>query len=1305
MSRNHRGIEDSLRLVGDLGEAARAYVEGMVRFRETAEKQRVRDEARSAAAQGAERERQAAERRALEEAHQGATARLTAHREVRLARIRSAERAARKKALEAVDADEGRRKFELQREMLRATREMEAGLAAADASLAGRREEWAVLEAMLVEWDTRARTALSTYGEGFVRRLVTTVGEPELEDSDRDAAELLKEEFGRIEEGLAAWKRRVLPRLQGWWPLWLILVLAPVPLVPVLQDLEMVRWGYYEAAGFAAAVALGGIVLFLWGRGLSRSAGERVVRSVVRARLLHRKGTEASERRHRRERETVEERHAAITRDCTSAWNQAIDDLAAAREAIPVRTGEKAARVMARLERQSREAEAAEARRHQERMEALRREGERRGREVRDEAEARRARSEQEVEVQRAAFVRGWEDRVRPWMEAVREAQNDPAARVPSWEDGAGWEDWQPPSAFSGALRVGWLDVDLARLAGQPVEAIRAVPLIPPRFRLPLILTYPAAGSMLVETPGGQGREVALSALNQVLFRLLASVPPGRVDLTILDPVGLGQSFAGLMHLADEAEHLLHGRIWTQGSQIESRLGELCDHLEKVIQMYLRDEFATIAEYNERAGKIAEKYRFLVVADFPSGFSELALRRLRNLVVNGARCGVYLLMHWDPRALLPGDVPAADLRAGMVRWMAKDQGFQVHDWDLPGMRPGLEAPPGGEAAMAFLQRVARLSRDSDRVEIPFDQVAPTEAQMWSVATTTELRVPIGRTGATKLQYLSLGQGTRQHALIAGKTGSGKSTLFHVIITNLALWCRPGEVEFYLIDFKKGVEFKCYGIHRLPHARVVAIESDREFGFSVLQRLDDELRRRGELFRARGVQDLAAYRACPGAEVLPRVLLAIDEFQEFFVEEDRLAQNASVLLDRIVRQGRAFGMHVLLGSQTLGGAYTVARSTLGQMVVRIALQCNEADAFLIMDEENPAPRLLSRPGEGIYNDAAGAREANSPFQTVWLSDAVRDAALRRIADRARLDLEALPGPVVFEGNSPAEVRENPLLTDVLAAVPAQSPVSARVWLGSPNAIKGPTEAIFDRRSGSHLLMVGQRDDAALAMLGIALVTLAAQHPRGSARFIVLDGTTAPGSAEREFLERAVATLPGEVTLGRAGEVDDLILGVAAESKARGAATDSVPTVRVFLLIHGLQGLRALRLEDDFSFSAGEGSANPGVEFRRLLVEGPGQGIHVLASCDTYGAVTRFLGRKALAEFGARVLFQMSANDSASLVDSPAASRLGLHRALYFQEREGHTELFRPYALPDRAWLESVADAFRRRGGGETGAAVP
>jgi hypothetical protein len=70
------------------------------------------------------------------------------------------------------------------------------------------------------------------------------------------------------------------------------------------------------------------------------------------------------------------------------------------------------------------------------------------------------------------------------------------------------------------------------------------------------------------------------------------------------------------------------------------------------------------------------------------------------------------------------------------------------------------------------------------------------------------------------------------------------------------------------------------------------------------------------------------------------------------------------------------------------------------------------------------------------------------------------------------------------------------------------------------------------------------------------------------------------------------------------------------------------------------------------------------------------------------VNRFLGRKNLSEFEMRVLFQMSASDSASLIDSPDAATLGLHRALYYNDREGYTEMFRPYARPGNEWVEGA-----------------
>ncbi len=483
------------------------------------------------------------------------------------------------------------------------------------------------------------------------------------------------------------------------------------------------------------------------------------------------------------------------------------------------------------------------------------------------------------------------------------------------------------------------------------------------------------------------------------------------------------------------------------------------------------------------------------------------------------------------------------------------------------------------------------------------------------------------------------------------------------------------MEFYLVDFKKGVEFKCYATGKLPHARVVAIESDREFGLGVLQRVDEELRRRGDLFRKLGVQNLAAYRKASG-QPLPRTLLLVDEFQEYFVEDDRIAQEANVLLDRIVRQGRAFGIHVVLGSQTLGGAYTLARATMGQMVIRIALQCNEADAQLIMDDNNPAPKFLTRPGEGIYNDMAGAVEGNSPFQTVWLSEEDRDARLAGIRARSLESGVARPAPFVFEGNAPSDVSDNAPLAALLANPRAAA--TPRIWLGEPNAIKGPTEAAFPRQSGSHLLIVGQAEEPVLAIMTAALVALSVQLPKGGGRLLWLD-SSAPDSPQREYLHRLTLSLAHEVTVVRPADLAEALSGL--KQPAEGSTT--------FLFIPGIQNFKKLRQEEDFGFSLNEDEgASPAKIFGELLTEGPVQGIHVIASCDTYNNVMRFIGRKPLTEFELRVLFQMNANDSASLIDSPKAGALGLHRAVLHNGHEGSLEIFRPYALPGAAWIEQA-----------------
>jgi hypothetical protein len=416
---------------------------------------------------------------------------------------------------------------------------------------------------------------------------------------------------------------------------------------------------------------------------------------------------------------------------------------------------------------------------------------------------------------------------------------------------------------------------------------------------------------------------------------------------------------------------------------------------------------------------------------------------------------------------------------------------------------------------------------------------------------------------------------------------------------------------------------------------------------------------------------------------------VDEFQEFFVEDDRYSQTAALLLDRLVRQGRAFGIHVLLGSQTIGGS-GLPRSTIGQMAVRIALQTSEADSQLILGDNNSAARLLTRPGEAIYNDQGGLVEGNSPFQISWLPDEKRDTYLAKVRELTTKRNIKRESQIVFEGNAPAPIRQNRKLVELLGAPAYPPPTSTPVaWLGEPVAIKDPTAVSLRRQSGANVLMVGQQDEAALAMMMTSMISLASQLAPKDASFYVFDGTPADSTLVGSF-EKVKAAIPHTVKIvdwrTTAAAINEL---VEEMDRREGEVGSNFPGIFVF--IYGLQRYRLLRKQDDaFSFSGSGDDESKGPasdkQFADLLREGPNVGIHIITWADTPASVERTLDRGSMREFDNRVLFQMSANDSSNLIDSPAANKLGMNRALAYSEEQGVMEKFRPYAMPGPKFLE-------------------
>jgi DNA segregation ATPase FtsK/SpoIIIE, S-DNA-T family len=829
-------------------------------------------------------------------------------------------------------------------------------------------------------------------------------------------------------------------------------------------------------------------------------------------------------------------------------------------------------------------------------------------------------------------------------------------------------------SDSAGVDRVGsanGTDVDLA--PEEPSKLLDEIQ-IPPT--LPVVLHRRLHSGLIIECSESH-MDKAVDLANQLLWRLLTAAPAGRAKLTMIDPMGRGQHFTGFMALADHDPALVGHRVWTTDSKIESRLGELADHVEDVLQSSLRDRFERIEDYNRVAGSMAEPYRAVAAVGFPESLSRESYRHLLALLESGLRCGVFTILICDRQKPWPPETPLPDTDK-ILSLSIDDEG----EWHLKS--EGMEnlpfvpiAAPSAQTRDALVDQVGKAAVAAANVEIPLSHVL-TGCEPGAGSTGTGVEIPIGSQGANRSLCIDLGKGVQQHVLIAGKTGSGKSTLLHSIIMSGAYRYRPDQLHFYLLDFKKGVEFKPYAEHQLPHARVVGIESEREFGRSVLQRLDEELQQRGEKFRAAGVQDLAEYLTATG-EVMPRIMLVVDEFQELFVRDDRLAGDCTMLLDRLVRQGRSFGMHVVLSSQSLAGAYSLPRATLGQMAVRIAMQCSESDAAMILADDNTAARLISRPGEAIYNDAGGLVEGNQPFQVAWLSSSEHRDMLTAVANRDEAFHNELLPMVVFEGNRPCRwstaMAESVLNTEgknILCGLLGES-----VEIGPPQRIK------LERDPGRNVLIIAGTDSRN-ALLASSLSGLAKSDSR--LEVVYFDGARA-GDVESgaAWIENAGICIKSVKTRDADGEMSRLNKLI----QERGIEADDSPPIVV--VIDPLERFRDLRQDDSFNFSLDSASdaVSGGAALQAVLRDGPAANVFVVLIAGSAETVSRWLPRASQHDLEIRILGQMNQSDSALLIDSPVAAELSAATMLVYDDAVGSITKFRQCDLPDpeqvKNWL--------------------
>ncbi len=792
-------------------------------------------------------------------------------------------------------------------------------------------------------------------------------------------------------------------------------------------------------------------------------------------------------------------------------------------------------------------------------------------------------------------------------------------------------------------------------------------------------------------------KETATNIVRNTLLRAVTSIPAGSLNITIIDPEGLGKQFSWLMALADVDPQMVNHRVWTQSLHIAEQLANAARHVEDVIQQSLRNRYVNVLEYNRHAGPMTIPYRLIVWSNFPCGLDDSSWQSLCSIMASGGRCGVGVILQVSDTYVWPSFADRSKLNAFGLRLKLSPE--RIQDGDGSSVRTEArvvidhselvmyplkpELPPADDRLQMIMEHHLTAAAEVGKCIVPYESIAIPIQERQAVSSAEGLAIPLGISDSGRIQSMRLGTGTAQHVLIAGKTGSGKSSMLHTMITSATMKYSPDQLRLVLLDFKKGVEFQVYSEVALSHADIIGIESKREFGVSTLEYLDRVLHARGEAFRQWGVQDIPSLSKKFPQHAMPRILVVIDEFQELFVEDDKLSQQASMLMDRIVRQGRSFGMHLVLASQTLGGAYSLPRTTLSQMAVRIALQCDSSDAMLILSEDNTAAERLRHSGQAIYNEMGGRIESNQPFQVAFIEKNDQIARLERLSKVPvphSPTTNALGRRIVFEGHKPAVWDEKSIALAISELRMDEG--SVPMVLGDSVSIDPPVTKTLTRSAGRNIMVIGQDESSAASLLAGSIAGFCyrpfASSSTGKPSVVVLDGSR----AEDESMRSLVSQLPlckASVRVSDIRGMDATMEFLKQELEHRRATTDSTHPAMLIAVIHSSR-FRELRRNEEYSFGDDAASASkPDAVLANLLREGPALGMHVWLWADSAGTITRWLSRQSLRDIELRILMQMSASDSNQLIDSNAANRLDRYVVLIQDDIEGKPIKLRPFEL--------------------------
>lgn len=747
----------------------------------------------------------------------------------------------------------------------------------------------------------------------------------------------------------------------------------------------------------------------------------------------------------------------------------------------------------------------------------------------------------------------------------------------------------------------------------------------------------------------------ALDFVNSVVGKLYETNPARLIVTNVID--------TDFMTGLDDSFKLLNRELYkviSRTDEVRTTLTSLQERASTILRNLLVEKGSTLQDYNS-THENKEANILLILKNFPHGLNTDNLDTLRKLANVGPKVGIYVVILTSKEFI--DEMGEREIEAfDMVEFseIANSYHFKDNDNNILSVLEATDSNDVTEGTVQFdtltesdikkiVKEVNSKCELKEDVVVSISEYHPETSDWWSFDSARQIEIPFGIGNDMHVKSLKITQESGQNtAVVIGIPGSGKSVFLHSLICSAAIKYSPDELRMYLIDFS-GVEFNSYAIGKLPHARVIAPEAEREFGLSILNELVEEGSRRMALCRDHNVSNIVDLkRVAPGIKV-PRLLVIIDEFQKLFeVDNDPIAKEANSKIHIIIQEFRKFGINLILATQKLPTSSFLPRDLIANRIVFKSAP-SDFDSLISSEDRSGMPRL--RTGQCVYNSESGAAYANEIVQGFFTSKSDLDKLMSNIRDFERgFSYEREPLKVFRSADLPVfEERRLEGHHGTVSPIPYIVPI----YFGESIAVSDTDVNVeLVKENANNILIIGGEADIARNIAFNAMRSAVAGHTEDTAKVVVLSGMRADNPLNDKINEFASNT-PCDFTMASSNrEVEDMLKTLREEIDCR-RNDETVPQQHIYVTCFDFQSIRALDKDTSGSMPKLSAAAK---DMDIIIRNGASVGVFVIAQTDTIEGLNRISNSSPLSMFNFRIALQMSEDMSYKIVGTPLANKL-------------------------------------------------